>query len=179
MFSIRIFLKKFKLLPEKNNIFQIILFHNPKCQSHYEQFAHGFFSVVKDQLTNILGIFRPQELMSMVVGETNYNWVDLEKNTKYHQGYNERHENIRRFWNVFHGLSLEHKKTFMLFLTGSSKIPIGGTTLNIQHVASGEDHLPVAHTCFNLLDLPIYRNEKQMKDKLLLAIGHNKGFQLV
>lgn len=33
---------------------------------------------------------------------------------------------IRLFWEVFHELSLEDKKKFLLFLTGSDRIPIEG-----------------------------------------------------
>lgn len=33
---------------------------------------------------------------------------------------------IRWFWEVFHALPLEEKKKFLLFLTGSDRIPIEG-----------------------------------------------------
>jgi len=33
---------------------------------------------------------------------------------------------IKRFWEVFHSLTLEEKKQFLLFLTGSDRIPILG-----------------------------------------------------
>ena len=39
--------------------------------------------------------------------------------------------------------------------------------------------LPVAHTCFNVLDLPPYPNKEIMKDKLLTAIMNTEGFGLV
>lgn len=39
--------------------------------------------------------------------------------------------------------------------------------------------LPVAHTCFNLLDLPEYQTKEKLKFKLLQAIQHNQRFSLV
>jgi E3 ubiquitin-protein ligase HERC4 len=37
----------------------------------------------------------------------------------------------------------------------------------------------VAHTCFNLLDLPRYKDAKVLKDKLLYCIHQTEGFTLV
>uniref|UniRef100_A0A8C1RKV9 HECT and RLD domain containing E3 ubiquitin protein ligase 4 n=1 Tax=Cyprinus carpio TaxID=7962 RepID=A0A8C1RKV9_CYPCA len=69
-----------------------------------------------------------------------------------------------------------------LFLTGSDRIPILGMkslALVIQPTGGGEDYFPVAHTCFNLLDLPKYTNKETLKEKLLHAIEHTQGFNLV
>jgi E3 ubiquitin-protein ligase HUWE1 len=47
------------------------------------------------------------------------------------------------------------------------------------HKAYGADlgNLPVAHTCFNQLDLPEYLSEQIMREKLLLAIKEgSEGF---
>ena len=41
------------------------------------------------------------------------------------------------------------------------------------------ERLPVAHTCFNVLDLPPYRTYEQMKQKLLQAINFTAGFGIV
>ena len=49
----------------------------------------------------------------------------------------------------------------------------------IQPMNVSEDFLPVAHTCFNLLDLPKYSSKQKMKEKLLKAIQQTEGFGLV
>ena len=42
-----------------------------------------------------------------------------------------------------------------------------------------DNHLPVTHTCFNVLDLPEeYSSEEKLKEKLLQAIEHTEGFAL-
>ena len=69
-----------------------------------------------------------------------------------------------------------------MFLTGSDRIPILGmkrVKIIIQSTNGGDMFFPVAHTCFNLLDLPKYSNKEILKEKLLHAIEHNQGFTLV
>ncbi|CAF1143871.1 unnamed protein product [Brachionus calyciflorus] len=86
------------------------------------------------------------------------------------------------FWKVFHSFSLEQKKKFLLYLTGTDRIPILGmkrVKLCIQSTKGGDSYFPVAHTCFNLLDLPMYSSEELMRDRLLVAIEHNAGFTIV
>ena len=41
------------------------------------------------------------------------------------------------------------------------------------------DRLPTAHTCFNVLLLPDYKNMDKLKERLLLAITHAKGFGML
>jgi len=40
-------------------------------------------------------------------------------------------------------------------------------------------YLPVAHTCFNLLDLPRYGTKEKLRYKLMQAIQQTQGFSLV
>lgn len=44
---------------------------------------------------------------------------------------------------------------------------------------SNDQYLPVAHTCFNLLDLPRYQTRERLRYKLLQAIQQTQGFSLV
>lgn len=45
-------------------------------------------------------------------------------------------------------------------------------------MGGSEDLLPVAHTCFNILDLPNYKSKEILKRKLMQAIEHTHGFGL-
>ena len=40
------------------------------------------------------------------------------------------------------------------------------------------DMLPTASTCFNILRIPPYTNEKTLKDKIMYAIHSNAGFEM-
>ncbi|KAI5611802.1 putative E3 ubiquitin-protein ligase HERC4, partial [Silurus asotus] len=145
----------------------------------FNAFYAGFHKICGGK---VLELFQPNELQAMIIGNTNYDWNELEKNTKYKGEYWPEHPTIKFFWEVFHELPLEKKKQFLLFLTGSDRIPILGMKsliLVIQPTGGGENYLPVAHTCFNLLDLPKYTRKENLKEKLLQAIEHNQGFNLV
>ncbi|XP_009892293.1 PREDICTED: probable E3 ubiquitin-protein ligase HERC4 isoform X1 [Charadrius vociferus] len=152
---------------------------NKSVASLFSAFHTGFHKVCGGE---VLQLFQPSELQAMVIGNTNYDWKELEKNTEYKGEYWADHPTIKIFWEVFHELSLEKKKQFLLFLTGSDRIPILGMKclkLVIQPTGGGESYLPVAHTCFNLLDLPKYTDKETLKSKLIQAIDHYEGFSLV
>lgn len=44
--------------------------------------------------------------------------------------------------------------------------------------AGSEDRMPTASTCLNLLKIPVIKNEKILKNKLLSAIAQQAGFEL-
>ncbi|CAH1793708.1 unnamed protein product [Owenia fusiformis] len=153
---------------------------NRSVEQQFNAFSEGFHRVCGG---TVLELFHPQELQAMVVGNENYDWEELEKNAQYKGEYEGgRHKTITFFWEVFRELNLEQKKKFLLFLTGSDRIPILGmkaVKIYIQPVGGGEDYLPVGHTCFNLLDLPKYNTKEKLREKLLIAIEHTTGFGLV
>ncbi|XP_070288953.1 probable E3 ubiquitin-protein ligase HERC4 isoform X3 [Myotis yumanensis] len=152
---------------------------NKSVASLFDAFHAGFHKVCGGK---VLQLFQPNELQAMVIGNTNYDWKELEKNTEYKGEYWAEHPTIKIFWEVFHELPLEKKKLFLLFLTGSDRIPILGMKslkLVIQSTGGGEEYLPVSHTCFNLLDLPKYTDKETLRSKLIQAIDHNEGFSLI
>ncbi|KAK2171878.1 hypothetical protein NP493_1016g01015 [Ridgeia piscesae] len=142
-------------------------------------FFDGFHRVCGGK---ILELFHPKELQAMVVGNENYDWEELQQLTEYKGEYSPNHPTIVIFWEVFHELSLTQKKKFLFFLTGSDRIPIHGMKalkMFIQSTGGGSDYLPVAHTCFNLLDLPQYMDKVILREKLLQAMEETEGFGLV
>ncbi|KAG9344373.1 hypothetical protein JZ751_011042 [Albula glossodonta] len=152
---------------------------NVSVAALFEAFYAGFHKVCGGK---VLELFQPNELQAMVIGNTNYDWKELEMGTEYKGEYWPEHPTIKCFWEVFHELPLEKKKQFLLFLTGSDRIPILGMKslrLVIQSTGGGDEYLPVAHTCFNLLDLPKYSSKDILQSKLIQAIDHYQGFSLV
>uniref|UniRef100_A0A8C8DZF8 HECT and RLD domain containing E3 ubiquitin protein ligase 3 n=1 Tax=Oryzias sinensis TaxID=183150 RepID=A0A8C8DZF8_9TELE len=145
----------------------------------YSAFSSGFLKVCGGE---ILSLFQPSELMAMVVGNNNYNWEELEKNAVYKGEYSATHPTVRLFWEVFHEFPLEKKKQFLLFLTGSDRIPIHGMEslrIIIQSTTAEEHYLPVAHTCYNLLDMPRYQTKEILRRRLTQAVEQYEGFSLV
>lgn len=151
---------------------------NQSVQEWYDAFSTGFLKVCGGK---VLELFQPSELRAMVVGSTNYNWQELEESAIYKGDYSAEHPTVRMFWETFHEFPLEKKKQFLLFLTGSDRIPIYGMSslhIIIQSTSSSEDYLPVAHTCYNLLDLPKYSSKETLRKRLNQAIDHYEGFSL-
>ncbi|KAL9905493.1 probable E3 ubiquitin-protein ligase HERC4 isoform X2 [Glossina fuscipes] len=151
---------------------------NKAVESQFKAFQKGFMKVCWGR---VLQIFRPEELMAMVVGNEEYDWQALESNCEYRNGYRATDDTINWFWEVFHELSSKDKRKFLHFLTGSDRIPIQGMkAIKILIQPTPDDKfLPVAHTCFNLLDLPRYKTKERLKYKLLQAIQQTQGFSLV
>jgi hypothetical protein len=144
-------------------------------------FDEGFKRVCDGK---VLSMLHPLELMSLVVGKQAIDWSDLEKYMDYRNGYHKDHPVIKMFWAVFNDLPVEAKRKFLVFWTGSNRIPVAGVEsmkMMIQRMDGGRDceRLPVAHTCFNVLDLPPYPSQELMKQKLLQAINFTSGFGIV
>lgn len=151
---------------------------NTSVAAPYEAFSSGFMKVCGGR---VLTLFHSHELMSVVIGNENYDWDALEESAQYKNGYRSSDKVIRWFWEVLHELPLSEKKKFLLYLTGSDRIPIQGMKdIKIIIQPTNDDkYLPVAHTCFNLLDLPRYKTKERLKYKLLQAIQQTQGFSLV
>uniref|UniRef100_A0A674ITA9 HECT-type E3 ubiquitin transferase n=1 Tax=Terrapene triunguis TaxID=2587831 RepID=A0A674ITA9_9SAUR len=151
---------------------------NLSVHEWYIAFSTGFLKVCGGK---VLELFQPSELRAMIVGNSNYNWEELEECAIYKGDYSATHPTVRMFWETFHEFPLEKKKKFLLFLTGSDRIPIYGMSslrIIIQSTSSGDQYLPVAHTCYNLLDLPKYSSKETLSMRLTQAIDHYEGFSL-
>uniref|UniRef100_A0A8C4WH69 HECT and RLD domain containing E3 ubiquitin protein ligase family member 6 n=1 Tax=Gopherus evgoodei TaxID=1825980 RepID=A0A8C4WH69_9SAUR len=149
---------------------------NKSVEVIYEEFKRGFYKVLDRE---ILRFFQPQELMEVAIGNANYDWNKFEKNAVYWGMYTPSHPTIKMFWKVFHELTVAQKKGFLLFLTGSDRIPVMGMDcIKIKfspHVTMSEDHIPEAQTCYHILVLPQYSTIEKLREKLLLAIDNNRG----
>lgn len=97
---------------------------NEMCTLQFQAFSEGFMKVCGGG--RVLQLFSSHELMAVVVGNENYDWHALEESAEYKNGYTSSDPSIRWFWEVVHEMSLENKKKFLLFLTGSDRIPIQG-----------------------------------------------------
>ncbi|KAE9550089.1 hypothetical protein FO519_006701 [Halicephalobus sp. NKZ332] len=152
---------------------------------------YGNGDVIKNQLEcfkkafakllnrEILSLFQPRELMELMAGNENYDWEELKENCQYKDKYHKDHPSIKAFWGAFSELSDEEKKKFLLFLMGTSRIPWKGMS-KVDMVIQPTDptKLPVAHTCFNLLDLPAIEDKDELLRRLRICIDNNQGFTL-
>ena len=133
-----------------------------------KSFLEGFYDIIPKKL---ISIFNENEFELLISGLPEIDFDDLEKNTEYH-GYGKKDQIIVSFWKVIKSFSKNQKALFVQFVTGTSKVPIGGfkdlvgmsglQNFNI-HKAHDTKRLPSAHTCFNQLDLPPYETEEILR----------------
>nr|XP_057935021.1 probable E3 ubiquitin-protein ligase HERC4 [Doryrhamphus excisus] len=153
---------------------------NKSVKDVFEVFKRGFLKVCD---ADVVAFFQPEELQAVMVGNENYDWDVFKQNTVYEGEYHAEHLNIVTFWEVFDKLTVEEKKKFLLFLTGSDRVPTDGMASIKMRVAmlpnSTDRHFPEATTCHHLLLLPMYQRypaERTMYTMLLYAINYNRGF---
>jgi ubiquitin-protein ligase E3 A len=115
----------------------------------------------------------------MVIGQSTLDFHALETSARYEDGYSAESQTVQDFWRVLHGLSDDQKHKFLKFVTGSDRVPIRGLSavkLVISRAGTDSDRLPSAHTCFDHMLIPDYRDFEKLKTKLLLALEHAEGF---
>ncbi|XP_074856470.1 putative E3 ubiquitin-protein ligase HECTD2 isoform X2 [Carettochelys insculpta] len=146
-------------------------------KSIYKQFAafyYGFHSVCDSYALMLL---RPEEVEILVCGSPELDMHALQRNTQY-DGYLKTDLTIRYFWDVVFGFPLDLQKKLLHFTTGSDRVPVGGMAdlnFKISKSETSTSWLPVAHTCFNQLCLPPYKNKKELKQKLIIGISNAEG----
>ncbi|XP_051008249.1 probable E3 ubiquitin-protein ligase HERC6 [Acomys russatus] len=150
---------------------------NISIKTIYEEFHRGFYKVCN---WDIIKYFQPEELMTALIGNDNYDWKKFENDSQYCYGYEKSHPTILLFWKAFHKLTLDEKKKFLFFLTGRDRLhakglQYEGIVFRCPQTFSEKDNLR-SLTCHNILDLPKYSTMKRMKEALQVAINSNKGF---
>lgn len=157
---------------------------------------HKFVDSVKSQMDQLkkglneivplrdLKQFDPYELEMMIGGIDEIDVDDWRKNTEY-KGYTPRDTTISFFWRFVLTLDSEMKSRLLQFITGTSRVPIGGFSelqgsqgprkFCIQKISDPKS-LPKTHTCFNRIDLPPYSSYPVMRKKLLQALEFSAGF---
>ncbi|NXK72932.1 HERC4 ligase, partial [Amazona guildingii] len=128
---------------------------NESIRKPFEDFVQGFLRGCPGRKWKM---FLPAELQTVLQGHTKCDWHLLEKSVMYGR-YKSLDKTIRNFWTVFHKLPEEKKKMFLVFLSGSDRIPACGLEhfkfciVDPQVKNPDELHL-VANTCHHILFLP-------------------------
>lgn len=145
------------------------------------------FNILKDGFINVCGpesiIFKchPKELQFLICGSEILDFEALKKGSIYEGGYTSDSPIIKWFWNILFTFTIEEKKSFLLFVSGSERAPLNGLQdlgLTIARNGIDADRLPTAHTCFNILLLNEYKSKEKLEYYLKLAIKNCQGFGL-
>ena len=153
-------------------------YFNKSINEPFTSFEKGFYRVFNRNLSKIL---TPDELELIICGTQFLDFHELKKACQY-EDYEKDSETIKYFWEILLDFGEEEKKKFLSFVTGCDRAPIdglGSLPITISHGGSDLTQLPSAHTCFNNLILPDYKNKEKMKKALLTAINYSEGFGLI
>eukprot|EP00042_Codosiga_hollandica_P035261 m.260052 g.260052 ORF g.260052 m.260052 type:complete len:607 (+) comp54593_c0_seq1:199-2019(+) len=132
--------------------------------------------------------FTPQQLELMLCGLATVDVKDWRENTLYQNGYTAESVQIKWFWEIVESLENEHRLKLLQFATGSTRVPasgfgalegISGPCRFAVFRYSQKNALPLGHTCFNRLDLPMYDTKEKMRECLQIAIHHHDAAFLV
>ena len=140
----------------------------------------------KDKIFN----FTSDEFELLVNGRPYIDLEEWEMFTEYKKPYNSQHKIIRWFWDILRNLSQKELSNFLLFCTGSSRVPLGGFKLlesnrgniskfTVEHVdyVKGVKNFVKAHTCFNRIDLPEFTDKEELIEAIkFVSVNEITGF---
>ncbi|KAJ3275509.1 putative E3 ubiquitin-protein ligase HTD2 [Terramyces sp. JEL0728] len=153
-------------------------FFNTSVDDIFSAFQQGFNSVMNG---SAITLFRAEELQELICGSPSLDFKALQESAVY-DGYEADTLVIKYFWEIVQDFTDEQKKQFLVFTTGSDRVPVGGLgklQFVIARNGTDSDRLPTSHTCFNALLLCEYSSKEKLKDRLLLALANrNCGFYL-
>ena len=131
----------------------------------------------------MISIFTFQELELLLCGLPYIDVVDWETSTVYKEGsvMSKSSPTMCWFWEVVREMNPTQQAQLLQFSTGSSRVPLGGFSelqthsgetcpFTILGVPRERKMFPEAHTCFNRLELPVYRSRDELKKYLMIAI---------
>ena len=104
------------------------------------------------------------------------------ENTEYEScTRNDPHINL--FWEILREMNTKEKSLYLKFVWGRSRLP---ASRDFRHMKITRYHtpgpvnnyLPISHTCFFTIDLPVYTTKEAMRNKILYAITHCTAIDL-
>ncbi|KAL3661192.1 hypothetical protein V7S43_013799 [Phytophthora oleae] len=148
--------------------------------SYAEQLQHlmaGVFEVIPQEL---ILVFDYQELELVLCGVPSIDVDDWKAHTQVSDELPE--DLLTWFWEIVEAFSDEERARLLQFTTGSSRVPVQGFKaltsydgrichFTLKAVTFPENAYPRAHTCFNRIDLPLYKSKKELEDVLSLVIN--------
>ncbi|EKE40171.1 hypothetical protein ENUP19_0006G0012 [Entamoeba nuttalli] len=151
---------------------------NTSIEKQFNAFISGFKLVFNSRL---LTIFSPHELELLIAGSDTFDFHELENATRYANGYTKDTPVVKWLWEILHSYSIELKKKFLFFSTGSDRCPPGGLGRLQFIIAKHGDasRLPTSSTCNNLFLMPPYETKEELEKKLTFALNNTNGFGLI
>ena len=147
-----------------------------------QNFLKGFYEVLPSDL---LSVFDYQELELLMCGVPEIDLDDWKRHTEYLGEYarlGAKHKVIKWFWKAVEAMTVEERVRLLQFTTGCCRLPAQGfkallsndgnfRNFNIQSITKEVSLYPRAHTCFNKLDLPIYKSPAELEAHVSVVVN--------
>jgi len=146
----------------------------------------GFYSLIPNHIIAVLDF---EELEFLLCGEQEISLSDWKAHTQYKGSYSSNHQVIEWFWKILSKFNNTELEKLLQFCTGTTRPPVEGFaglssngsiypfTINLKDYIDPQLSFPVAHTCFNRLDLPKYPNQEEMEKGIRTIIGNELCYQ--
>ncbi|KAJ5074748.1 e3 ubiquitin-protein ligase trip12 [Anaeramoeba ignava] len=151
-------------------------------QRQIDAFRSGFNEILP---WNSLKIFNYEEFDFLVNGCSEI-WTKelLKNNIKCEHGYSSESQVVEFFVEFLLELSPNDQRKFLQFITGSSRLPVGGiaklspTLTIVERIVTPFDpdsFLPTVMTCANYLKIPRYSSKSILAEKFTIAINEGQS----
>ncbi|RHY33978.1 hypothetical protein DYB32_001254 [Aphanomyces invadans] len=149
-----------------------------RCSAQLHHLLTGLFEIIPQEM---LMVFDYQELELVLCGVPDIDVADWRANSVCSPDL--VHSPVLEwFWDVVAAMSSEDKARLLQFATGSSRTPVQGfkalvsydgqlCPFSLQAIPFTDTAYPRAHTCFNRIDLPLYKSKEQLQDILTVVIN--------
>lgn len=94
-----------------------------KDKNFVNEIKYGLFSIIPE---HFIYVFNSTELELILNGQHIIDIDDWKKNTIYNSPYHVEHQVISWFWKILFEVDFHELPNFLLFCTGSSRIPVTG-----------------------------------------------------
>ena len=129
------------------------------------------------------------ELELLICGQPFIDVNEWKENSIYKGKFTKNSTCVKWFWEEIYQLNQENLRRFLQFSTGSSRVPINGFQnlesnrgeiakycLNSVPYNKQGNNFIRAHTCFNRLDVPIFKKKSEVHDAIEFVLKNITGF---
>ncbi|OMJ65573.1 hypothetical protein SteCoe_33944 [Stentor coeruleus] len=154
---------------------------NLQIKNQCTAFFRGFSELIPG---NWVCCFTSYEMQKLISGTTeSIDLQDLKAYTAYID-CSSWDDCVKNFWKVMESFDDEERSLVLKFVTSCHRPPLMGFknlfppfTLSKARIDRDDEKLPSSQTCMNILRIPTYSSWKVLREKLIIAIRSNAGFE--
>ena len=157
-----------------------------KAKVLVEYIQEGLFFYIPKYVLKSINAY---ELELLICGRPFIDVNEWKENSIYKGNFSKNNKCVKWFWEEIYKLNQENLRRFLQFSTGSSRVPINGFQnlesnrgeiakycLNSVPYNKHGNNFIRAHTCFNRLDVPVFKSKSEVHDAIQFVLKNITGF---